>query len=109
MLDAIGNGNAWIGYDMAHTTKGFRFSGQSRSRGIMGDRVKMESGATLQVKTPAKCQIRLIKYGEIVTECHEDTNLTHIPTEPGAYRVECRINYLGKDRGWIYSNPIYLE
>lgn len=109
ILDAIGNGNAWIGYDMPHSTKGFRFSGQGQSRGIMGDQVKMASGATLQVKTPSKCHIRLIRNGEIVAKCHDDTNLTHIPTDPGAYRVECKINYLGKERGWIYSNPIYLE
>lgn len=109
VLEAIGNGNAWIGYDMAHSTKGFRFSGQSQSKGIMGDRIKMGSGATLQVKTPAKCNIRLLRNGVTVAECHDDSNLTHIPIEQGAYRVECKINYLGKKRGWIYSNPIYLE
>lgn len=108
VLDAIGNGNAWVGYDMANDTKGFRFSGQSKTKGIMGDEVRMESGATLQIKTPTKCNIRLIRNGDVVAEGHDETTITHIPVEPGAFRVECKIDYLGQERGWIYSNPIYL-
>lgn len=109
VLEAIGRGNAWVGYDMAQSTKGFRFSGQGKSKGIMGDSVKLDIGATLQVKTPAKCSIRLLRNGETVAECFGEENLTYIPVEPGAFRVECKIDYLGKKRGWIYSNPIYLE
>jgi hypothetical protein len=30
-------------------------------------------------------------------------------TEPGIYRVEATIHYLGRMRGWIYSNPIYIN
>lgn len=108
VLNAIGQGNAWIGYDLPHPTQGFRFSGQSKSKGIMGDEIKLDSGATLQVKTPTRCNIRLLRNGETVAEQHDETTMTHIPVEPGAYRVECTLPYLGKERGWIYSNPIYL-
>ena len=34
---------------------------------------------------------------------------THITTEAGVYRVEVYRRYLGKRRGWIYSNPIYVR
>jgi hypothetical protein len=109
ILEAIGRGNSWVGYDMASPTKGFRFSGQSLTKGIMGDEIKLDAGATLQIRAPAKCRIRLIYCGETVAEIRNDTNLTHIPIEPGAYRVECFIQYQGQERGWIYSNPIYLK
>ena len=109
IMAAIGKGNSWVAYDMARSTKGFRFSGQSRSRGIMGDEVQLDAGATLQVVTPAKCRIRLLMNGKLVQECDNDVSLTHLPSEPGAFRVECTIDYLGKERGWIYSNPIYLR
>ncbi|MHB1120566.1 MAG: hypothetical protein ACYC11_10945, partial [Bellilinea sp.] len=33
----------------------------------------------------------------------------YITKEPGVYRVESYIRYLGKLRGWIFSNPIYLR
>jgi hypothetical protein len=109
VLRAIGKGNSWVGYDLSHPTKGFRFSGQSASKGIMGQSVRMDSGATLQIKTPAKAHIRLVRHGEVVAETEEDTHLTYLPIEPGAYRVECTRPFAGAERGWIYSNPIYLK
>jgi hypothetical protein len=82
LLQAIGRGHSWVGYDMAHPTKGFRFSGQGTNK---------------------------IRHGQVVAEIEGETNLTHIPIEPGAYRAECYIPYQGKERGWIFSNPIYLR
>jgi hypothetical protein len=108
ILDAVGNGRSWIGYDMAHPTKGFRFSGQSINKGIVGDKIQLDAGATLQVLCPARANIRLIRHGKIVAQIKNETNLTHIPIDEGAYRAECSILYEGKERGWIYSNPIYL-
>jgi hypothetical protein len=109
LLRALGNGNSWVGYDLPHSTSGFRFSGQSRTRGIMGDEIKLDTGATLQVKTPAKCRIRLLHNSLPVAEVKNETQLTHIPVEPGAYRVECHIPFQGRERGWIFSNPVYLR
>ncbi len=108
ILQAIGRGNAWVGYDMPHSTKGFKFSGKGKNKGVMGDRIKMDAGATLQVRTPARADIRLIRHGEVVAQAEHETTLTHSAHEPGAYRVECEIHYMDKNRGWIYSNPIYL-
>ncbi len=105
---AIGSGHAWVGYDLPHSTKGFRFSGQGVNRGIMGDKVQLDAGATLQVKTPVPADIRLIYEGAVVASNENKTYLTYIPTEGGAYRVECSLPFAGKKRGWIYSNPIYL-
>jgi hypothetical protein len=75
----------------------------------MGDEIQMDAGATLQVRTPVRADIKLIRYGEIVAGIENETTLTHLPIEPGAYRVECHIPFLGAQRGWIYSNPIYLQ
>ena len=109
ILDAVGRGNAWVGYDMPGSTRGFKFSGKGANKGIMGDRVKLDAGATLQVLTPARANIRLIRHGDVVAHVENETTLTHMPLEPGAYRVECTVPYLGQERGWIYSNPIYLH
>jgi hypothetical protein len=108
IVSAIGRGNSWVAYDMARPTTGFRFSGQGRSKGIMGDEVKLDVGATLQVLAPARCNIRLLRNGNVVKEIKDDVCLTHLPVEQGAFRAECTIPYLGKERSWIYSNPIYL-
>jgi hypothetical protein len=108
ILQAVGNGRSWVGYDMPHSTKGFRFKGHGGSQGVMGDKIKLNDGATLQIKTPAPARIRLIRHGDVVAEVENEQHLTHMPKEPGAYRVECWFDYLGQERGWIFSNPIYL-
>ncbi len=108
ILHALKNGHSWVGYDMAHPTNGFRFTGQGVDKGKVGDHIQLDAGATLQVRTPSKADIRIIRHGEVVAEIINETNLTHIPVETGAYRVECTLPYMGRERGWIYSNPIYL-
>ncbi len=108
ILSAIGKGRSWVGYDMAAPTRGFRFTGQGLTKGGVGDEVRLDVGATLQIKTPQKANIRLIHQGKVVAKAENETHLTHIPVEEGAYRVECSILYEGAERGWIYSNPIYL-
>ena len=109
VLNSIKQGHGWVGYDEAHPTKGFRFSGKGRNAGIFGDEIKMDVGATLQVVAPTKCRMRLIRHGELVAEVAKETHLTYIPLDDGAYRVECYLDYAGKERGWIFSNPIYLR
>ena len=52
--------------------------------------------------------ISVVDCGDVIAECFGEANLTHIPVETGAYRVECFIEYLGQERGWIFSNPVYL-
>lgn len=109
LLDAVGSGHGWVGYDMPGRTDDFRFTVQGERSGIMGDELKFGLGATLQIRAPARCRIRVIRHGVIVAEAERESNLTYIPSEPGAYRVECHITYEGRERGWIYSNPIYLR
>lgn len=109
IVNAVGEGKGWVGYDLPHSTRGFSFTVQGLRRGTIGDEMPLGSGATLQVGTPARCRIRLIRHGEVVAETKAATNLTHTPSEPGAYRVECLIPFEGDERGWIYSNPIYLR
>lgn len=109
ILDAVGAGRSFIGYDMPRSTRGFRFTVQAAQKGHMGSEMPLGIGATLQVAAPARCRIRVIRHGEVVAQVDSATNLTYIPTQPGAYRVECYIEYEKHERGWIYSNPIYLR
>lgn len=106
---AIGCGYSWVGYDMPGSTNEFRFTVQGVRSGVMGDEMPLSTGATLQIKAPSRCRIRVIRHGEVVAEVERESNLTYIPDEPGAYRVECHTFYEGEERGWIYSNPIYLR
>jgi hypothetical protein len=112
VLGALKNGHCFIGYDGAAPTKGFRFtaSGQ-RETVMMGDELVNKNGVTLQVAMPAAARLRILRNGQPVVETEGHTNFTHIipAGEAGVYRVEAHLQYQGRLRGWIYSNPIYLR
>lgn len=110
VLDALRQGHAFIGYDLPYPTTGFRFTAQGRD-GVaqMGDEIICSSGVTLQVKLPLRTECRLLKDGRLLKDWRPRENQTYITKEPGIYRVEAYIRYLGARRGWIYSNPIYLK
>jgi hypothetical protein len=63
----------------------------------------------LQARLPFPAELRLIMDGQLLFKWDHQTACTHITTEPGVYRIEAYKNFLGKKRGWIYSNPIYVR
>ncbi|MCL4879921.1 MAG: CehA/McbA family metallohydrolase [Anaerolineae bacterium] len=102
-------GRAFIGYEIPGDTRGFRFLAQgSYGTAEMGDTLRVGSGVTMQIRTPARAHIKIIHEGKIVREDVNTDALTYTATERGAYRVEAWKEYAGKDRCWILSNPIYL-
>ena len=110
IYEALANGHCFVGYDLPAPTKGFRFKARGlESSGIMGDEIPSKGGVTFQVHTPAKADIYLIKDGVRIGAWREQQDLTYAANEPGVYRVEVYRSYLGKKRGWIYSNPIYVR
>ncbi len=109
IFEAIEAGHCFIGYDLATSTRGFRFSAQGSNRNcIMGDEISEKEAVTLQVKSPDPAEIRLIKDGEVIKTVHGEV-LVHVTNEAGTYRVEAYKYHLGRSRGWIYSNPIYIK
>jgi hypothetical protein len=109
VLHALRDGNAFVGYDLPASTRGFRFSASGlNTHAIMGNWLRAGDGVTLQVACPQIAQSRLIHNGRVVLEEAEGTHSTFIATQPGAYRVEVYLPFKGKPRGWIFSNPIFL-
>jgi len=121
-LDALRAGHCWIGYDLAGSTKGFRFCAwqgkanvqsdpTSQPDAIMGDTLAIPSqGETtyFQVDVPAEAEIRLVHNGKTVVSVL-GYSLNYASSEPGVYRVEVWRRRWGKQRGWIFSNPIYIR
>ncbi|MBI5824322.1 MAG: PHP domain-containing protein [Chloroflexi bacterium] len=107
---ALAAGHCFIGYDLPAPTKGFRFTAQGRDTSVsMGDEIPAKGGVTLQAKIPSTAEVLLLKDGQVIQTWKNQTSCTHITTEPGVYRIEIYRRYLGKRRGWIYSNPIYVR
>lgn len=107
---AMAAGHCFVGYDMPAPTRGFRFTAQGRDASVsMGDEIPAKGGVTLQAKFPSTAEVLLLKDGQVIQTWKNQTACTHITTEPGVYRIEAYRRYLGKRRGWIYSNPIYVR
>jgi hypothetical protein len=108
--EALANGHCFIGYDLPASTRGFTFRAKGLERSaIMGDEIPAKGGVTLQVRLPSPAEIRLLKNGEVIGTWKRTQISTHITNEPGVYRVEAHRYYLGRKRGWIFSNPIYVR
>ncbi|HEY2979891.1 MAG TPA: CehA/McbA family metallohydrolase [Anaerolineales bacterium] len=111
ILESIAAGRCFVGYDLPASTRGFRFTAQGRDNksAIMGEEIAAKGGVTLQARLPGIAEIRLIKDGMLLKSWKTQQAATHITTDPGVYRFEAYRNYLGRKRGWIFSNPIYLR
>ncbi len=104
---SLGSGNCFFAHDFLRDSRGFSFmaymdEGESL---IMGDEAKLKSGVKLEIKSPIKATLRLIRNGKVIKEVSEVRELTFETIEPGVYRIEA---YLGKTP-WLYTNPIYLR
>lgn len=110
VLDSLGRGRGWVGFDLLAPTRGFRFAAQGRdAEAVMGDEIPLADGVTLQVKLPAAAEVSLWRNGQKVQAWKRAENCAYTVTEAGVYRVEVHRRYLGARRGWIYSNPIYVK
>ncbi|MGA7192366.1 MAG: CehA/McbA family metallohydrolase [Anaerolineales bacterium] len=110
IYDSLSAGHCFVGYDLPASTRGFRLTAQGlEADSIMGDEIPARGGVTLQARTPSVAEIKLIKDGKAIRIWKKQTAATYITTEPGVYRIEAYRNYLGRRRGWIFSNPIYVR
>jgi hypothetical protein len=109
VLDALREGSHFVGYDLPASTKGFSFriDGEEGSAGLGGS-LAFHRSAIAHIKLPFPVETLLIRDGEVVYKSENTDTISYPVTKPGAYRVECYIRFLGRKRGWIFSNPIYL-
>jgi hypothetical protein len=110
ILDALRLGHCYVGYDLPLSTRGFRFTANSKDGlAIMGDEISGNGGVTLQIHLPARAECQLIQNGKMIKTWQDKDICTYNANTPGVYRVEAYIQYLGTRRGWIFSNPIYIR
>ena len=79
-----------------------------RAADLPGDEVKFSSRARLVARVPRTCHIRLLSAGKVIAERSGD-RLEFEVAAPGVYRVEGWLELGGEERGWVYSNPIYVR
>jgi hypothetical protein len=109
ILDALRNGHCFIGYDLPAPIRGFHFNAHGmESSSQMGHEFDPKGEVTFQVPMPQKAECILIKDGKPIRTWLNHDLCTYITAVSGVYRVEVYIEYMGRRRGWIYSNPVYV-
>ncbi len=110
IMRALRAGHVFIGYDAIGNTRGFEFAayhGRTRLAG-MGDAVGLQKKLRLRIRSPRRAELRLLRDGEVIRRAH-GWSLQHNVTAPGVYRAEAYRRHLGQRRGWVFTNPIYVE
>ena len=109
ILEELRKGHCFIGYDLPFPTRGFTFTAHGlHQTAQMGDEIDCRAGVTFSIRLPMRTECTLLKDGKPIRTWRNHDVCTHIVTEPGVYRLEATIHYLGLRRGWIYSNPVYV-
>lgn len=105
---ALKNGNSFIGYDLPAPTRGFKFTLETDDQlAQMGESVTLNRGGTIRIHMPYKADVEIIHNGKVIQSSENVSSLVKTVTENGFYRIQCKINFLGRKRGWIYTNPIF--
>jgi hypothetical protein len=102
-------GHGFLGYGQPGPIAGFTFWARSgNAEATMGEVLPLQASLELRVTVPARARLRLVRDGQTLTEAYGD-RLTLVSHRPGVYRVEAYRRYYGRQRGWIFSNPIYVR
>ena len=130
VLEALRRGHCWLGYDLVGSTERFRFWAERKRIGngpttnppvatlssdeeafaVMGDSFSLTEGMSLNlhVQSPEVADTRILRNGRVIAQGHTSA-LTYQVRDAGIYRVEVWKQRWGKPRGWIFSNPIYIN
>ncbi len=109
VLNALRTGHAFVAYDLAGDTRGFRFTATSRQGTVsMGDEMRLNGPVALHITSPRAADLRLLRDGREVARARGRA-LTYEANESGVFRVEAYRRYRIKPRGWVFSNPIYIR
>lgn len=109
VYETLRAGRGFLGYELPGAVAGFTFWAGSRDGEVtMGESLILQNSLELRVTVPARARLRLLRDGQVVTETRGE-HLALMSHQPGVYRVEAYCRYAGRQRGWIFSNPIYVR
>lgn len=110
LREALRRGRAYVAHDWMCDPTGFRLDliAEGDPVASMGDDFPYKPGLRIEARSPVPCKLRLMEGGRIVAEATGDRLEAGIEF-PGVYRVEGWLTLDGEDRGWVYTNPIYVR
>lgn len=108
VYEALREGRCFIAVDSIAPGRGFRFWAEGAGGVALMGEERMAGEWHLRASLPGRARIALLRNGEQVAE-GDGSALEYRALEPGAYRIEAHRVWRGRERPWLYSNPIYLR
>ena len=109
IYEALRMGRGFVGYERPGEISGFSFWARSGSNeATMGETLAFKDSVEVRVSLPGRARMRLLRDGQLVAQAM-GSHLASISHVPGVYRLEAYRRHAGRERGWIFSNPIYVE
>ncbi len=109
VYEALRTGRGFLGYERPGKIASFSFWARSGNReATMGETLIFRDRVELRISVPQRARLRLLRDGQLVAQAR-GSHLVSVSHEPGVYRVEAYRRHAGRERGWIFSNPIYVE
>ena len=110
IIEAIKNANGFVAQEKWNSAKGFIFKVySSNALSISGDDFIIGDKATIEIKTPIKCLIKVIKDGVEIKSTKNKRSLCFEIFQKGSYRVEAYIKRWSFYKPWIFSNHIRVK
>ena len=104
IIEALANGNSYIvNYKCGDPYNFFAGISNKKNSAIFGEEITWQEDMKFYYRLPKICKIKLICDGKVMAKQHDEKGHFIVP-KPGSYRLE--ISFM--DRGWIYSNNIYV-
>jgi hypothetical protein len=109
VYDALRRGSCFVAYDAIGDSTGFRFTAHSsESTSDVGGHIPLARDVVLEITSPVKAELRLLRGGQVVVT-ENGKGLRYRASRGGVYRVEAYRRHLVKSRGWVFTNPIYVQ
>jgi len=74
----------------------------------MGSELSLVEGLELRAEAALPVRWKLLREGDVVSES-SGKSFDFSVNEPGIYRIEAWLQFVGEPRLWILSNPIYVR
>jgi hypothetical protein len=108
VYEALAHGRGFVGYDRLAPTQGTRLLAEDgRNDYTFGETVQAPGPVWFRAQIPARGSIRLLHNGAPVA-VSRGRALACKADAPGVYRLEVYRRYAGRQRGWIFGNPIRI-
>lgn len=107
---AMAAGRGFVGYHVLGDPSGFSFVASDGDGGsaTFGEELALSGEVTLEIRSPRRARLRLLRNGELVAE-ERGVRLRYRTDQAGVYRVEAHRWDWFRYRGWVFTNPIYVN